>query len=216
MTTAKAKFKCPDCDKEFNTPGALGPHRNKAHGYRKDGSIGKPAKGRIAASMKNAGNYPCVHCDFVAKWNGGLKKHVRSKHPQVAPPPKASAAPKHTSGTYQCPECARSFSTFTGLGIHRRTAHGVVGSSKSALSVRKNQRSEIVTTTQDVTARAATNGHIQVPTPTEHDHRLEATATFAAGRVAQLLESLALQFDVSFRTLAPLVLRTVGETAKVR
>ena len=217
---AKLKFKCPDCSKEFASARALGPHRNQAHGFRVDGSRGTK---HPAASRKLAGKFPCELCGFVAKWPGGLSKHMGASHPEVALPKKFVK----TFGPFKCQECPRSFSAATGLGIHRRFAHGIDGSSISAAYNRLklagdhgSKRSELVKTTQNVITTTNGHGHIQVPTQIEDDrtthHRLEAAATYAAGRVAQLLESLALQLDVSFRTLAPLVLRTVGETTKVR
>lgn len=208
MTTAKAKFKCPDCDKEFDDQRALGPHRAKAHGYKavRPPKVYNPG----SASAKLAGEFPCPHCDFVAKWQGGLVKHLGAKHrPANAPQPKISGPP------FQCPDCDASFKAPTGLGVHRRNVHGVIGSSKSAVKFREIKGSEIVKVTKDVASPAAhtSNGHAPAA---QDDHRLEAAATYAAGRVAQLLEGVALQFEIPIRALTSLVLRTVGETAKVR
>ena len=36
------------------------------------------------------------------------------------------------SGQFTCPECGRTFTRAQALGAHRRQAHGVVGTSKTA------------------------------------------------------------------------------------
>lgn len=97
--TEPTKFKCPDCDAVFTDPRSLGPHRNKAHGYRvSDGrnhpslkqgtkptgfikkTAAKPKHVAASAIDKNRGSFPCPQCDFVASWTGGLKLHTRMKH----------------------------------------------------------------------------------------------------------------------------------------
>lgn len=213
-------IKCPDCDKTFTSVRALGPHRNKAHGYRvSDGKNNlKRAQGRddkLPPIKRLAGKFPCPHCAFVAKWQGGLSKHIGAVHPDKEQPLSPRTLRRHaSSGPHQCPECERSFAAATALGIHRRQAHGVIGTSKSAIKTRNQRGTELAKANQNAVTVAANNGH--VTTPTQDDHRVEAAATYASGRVVQLLESLSLQFDVSFRAFAPLVLRTVGETTKVR
>lgn len=171
-------IKCPDCDRTFTTHNALGPHRQKAHGYSlKDGKndpkrIAKgnprPKKKKVLvkpsvsiAFDRNRGKFPCSQCDFVASWTGGLKKHMR-KH-----------LPKPMEGKHE-------------LAKHTQ-----------------NAKTEI----------SATNGHIQ--TQDDGNHRLEAAATFAAGRISELLQSIALKHDLPARSLAALVLRVVhAETVR--
>ena len=212
------KYKCPDCPKEFNSPRALGPHRAKVHGY-----VAKPPSPNAGAShvtKRLAGSFPCPHCEFVASWQGGLAKHMRAKHPEQEQLPKPPKKVPHTSGPYKCPDCERSFSASTGLGIHRRNAHGVDGSSPTSVYQRK-QRSELVKGTQDaalsITATTTTtNGHIQVPAQTDDGaHRLEAIATLACGRIQQVIEGLAFTHDLPPRSLTALVIRTLGQAAKV-
>lgn len=68
-------FKCPDCDATFASNLALGPHRNKAHGYK----AAKPkSRGSTTVYDRWKGKYPCPQCNFVAKWKGGLTKHMRA------------------------------------------------------------------------------------------------------------------------------------------
>jgi uncharacterized C2H2 Zn-finger protein len=38
---------------------------------------------------------------------------------------------------HQCPDCSRTFVSRTGLGSHRRSAHGIIGQSKTTLIARK-------------------------------------------------------------------------------
>ena len=42
--------KCPECGKEFASPRSLGPHRNKAHGYRT--GPGKPVIKKVRGPYK--------------------------------------------------------------------------------------------------------------------------------------------------------------------
>jgi uncharacterized C2H2 Zn-finger protein len=161
-------YKCPDCNKTFSTRQAIGPHRQKAHGYRKldgrnDPSRVQGKKPRWPLKREpRVGSFPCPSCDFVAKWPGGLKHHILSKHSAPAP-------------------------------------------SQIVLKGRK----PIAQTTEDAAQKLhAANGHFE----DRGQHRLEAAATFACGRITQLLESVAIQYDVPPRTFATLVLRTLGRT----
>lgn len=212
MTTTPTKFKCPECSKEFSSRAALGPHRRIAHGYRVVKKAKAPYPG--SAQAKLAGKFPCPHCDFVAVWKGGLTHHMNARHPEGAAP--TLQKPEDAVGTFQCSECSRVFQSKGALGIHRRQTHGIVGASRTA---QLRQRSEVAKGNQNAITISTTNGHVQAPTHPEDDgttHRLEAAATYAAGRVAQLLEGIALQLEVSFKPFTALVLRTVGETTKIR
>jgi uncharacterized C2H2 Zn-finger protein len=47
------KFKCPDCDKLFDSPQGVGPHRRKAHGYSRAGAqASKPRKPRAKSKSR--------------------------------------------------------------------------------------------------------------------------------------------------------------------
>jgi uncharacterized C2H2 Zn-finger protein len=169
-------FKCPDCDKTFEKVQALGPHRQKAHGYRlidgkndpsrrEKGKNGiSPLKGKPNNAQRiHAGKFPCTECDFVAQWKGGLANHMRThrnKLPQPQPIP---------------------------------------------------ERTAIVKANQDAQSRSTSNGNY-TQADYDRDHRIEAAATFAAGRVTELLQSVAISYDIAPRTFAVLVLRTLGKT----
>lgn len=45
-----------------------------------------------------------------------------------------------SSEQFICPECGKTFSRAAALGSHRRRAHGIAGSSKSASTVRRASR----------------------------------------------------------------------------
>lgn len=187
MSDQPVKYKCPDCDKEFDSLTALGPHRNKAHGFRKADGKNHPrlaqvskrnardAAKRMSASRLGAGDFPCDECDFIAKWKGGLKKHKIARHSAVYP------------------ESRR----------HRATERSTTLESATP------------TVSKEI---ATTNGRIHVPARDDEaaNHRLEAAATYASGRVDQLLEGVALKYEIPYRALTALVLRTVGETTKIR
>lgn len=62
----------------------------------------------------------------------------------MATHPKKAVVPKGSDGLYHCPDtlkdgspCPATFEYPTGLGIHRKMAHGVVGSSHAAIAYRK-------------------------------------------------------------------------------
>jgi hypothetical protein len=107
LTTPKqALFPCPECGAKYKDKRGLATHRRYQHGFiSQDRSaiaqreakakrraqsknavalaltgINKPQFGSMAHT-KNAGIFPCSHCEFVAKWKGGLTHHMNAKHP---------------------------------------------------------------------------------------------------------------------------------------
>ena len=109
-------------------------------------------------------------------------------------------------GKFPCPQCDFVAQWRGGLVHHTNKKHPVI----------EANRSELAKANQDAT-EAGTNGHSKtIETTDDGNHRLEAAATFAAGRVAQLLESIALKYDLPPRTLTALVLRTVGQATQIR
>lgn len=180
MPETTEKFKCPDCEATFAKASALGPHRNKAHGYRLSDGKNDPTRAQgnppsdkrkrpkkrdrsTFAQVMHAGKFPCPHCDFVAQWKGGLTKHTNHKHPQTT----------------------------------------------------KKEKTELAQTHQNAPAPLhLSNGHLQAED--DRSHRLEAAATFATGRITELLTGVAVQYDLPPRSLAALVLRTLAQTAQIR
>ena len=73
-------IKCPDCGKEIKRAG-LGMHRFHLHGYRPKEKSKK--QGSTTVHKRLTGEFPCSHCKFVAKWKGGLTKHIGAMHPSA-------------------------------------------------------------------------------------------------------------------------------------
>jgi uncharacterized C2H2 Zn-finger protein/uncharacterized Zn finger protein (UPF0148 family) len=121
--------------------------------------------------------------------------------------PKRAALGRHRNpafkkhkGTFPCPQCDFVAQWRGGLKNHLRTH-------------RTEERTELAKANQNAIVPTQPNGrNTAAPTQNDGDHRLQAAATFAAGRVAQLLESVALQHDLPPKSLAALVLRTVHAT----
>jgi hypothetical protein len=107
-------LQCPECSKGgFKSLGLLGKHRRKVH----------KATGSTAVALKT-------------------KEAEKQSAGKTVPTPVSLASPTPPPATFQCPDCPRTFDRPTGLGIHRRTAHGVVGTSAASVAYRK-QREQI-------------------------------------------------------------------------
>lgn len=205
---------CPECKEKFSTVQVMAMHRSNVHGIKGTSRSSEQLRRKqqqLATTLPHTDeqgrNLRC-DCGYIAKTWNGLGVHKATVH-------KIPSTKTHKHGAFQCPECPRSFGSTNGLAKHRAKMHGVLGTSKSAHDryqriERQAKEKSLVPSSQNAQIQPAVNGQPQAAHDT--DHRLEAAATFAAGRVAQLLESIALQHDVSFRALAPLVLRTVHAT----
>lgn len=73
-------------------------------------------------SRHTAEGWPCPMdgCDKAPQTRAGLMSHLRTQHDGISLA-EATGQPL----PYACPECDRKFSHPTGLGAHRRAAHGV-------------------------------------------------------------------------------------------
>lgn len=101
----------------------------------------------------------CPLCPKISKGLFGLQMHMVHIHkrrldgngtllPEVsAEPASVKGARPGSNGTlggffkdgvYSCPDCRKVFKYPTGFGKHRQTAHGISGSSNSALAVRQS------------------------------------------------------------------------------
>lgn len=181
----------------------------------------------------NANNYTlkCPECnELVARDPRGLATHRRFKHgvqgasksasdyrkmkmrkEKNQPAPKKRGRPRGgRGGELRCPECGDRYTSLETLGRHRYKFHNVPVNVKLL-------RRELAKTTQNAIQISHTNGQQPTaPAQDDGDHRIQAAATFASGRVAQLLESIALQHDIPYKPFARIVLQTVAHTAQVR
>jgi hypothetical protein len=114
LKTTKSKtdkpgaFKCdqPECSFTTNFPQVLGSHKLRKHGIgaTSQSSLRRRRKKEEALPSKpgNHDPHPCQHCRFVAKWKGGLTKHMKAAHPEVVASPtpkKEKALVKRTAKT---------------------------------------------------------------------------------------------------------------------
>jgi len=86
----KAKqFQCDHCPQSFDLAKVLGTHKRTAHGIagQSKGAITararKAAAKTVAAQPGNLDPQQCPLCSFVAKWQGGLTKHMNAAHPDA-------------------------------------------------------------------------------------------------------------------------------------
>ena len=98
--TAVAEVKmvpCPEC-KKLCKPIGLAVHRRIVHGVvgtapstvrrhrnEKAKSGNRTTTPQTVARRKLNGSHQCPVCPFVAKWTGGLTKHMAAAHPKVKP-----------------------------------------------------------------------------------------------------------------------------------
>jgi hypothetical protein len=116
-------------------------------------------------------------------------------------------------GLFQCPLCEFAGKGAAGMGMHMKM-HRAQGD--TALAPTNNphpERNAIVKTNQHA---ETTNGAIHHQAQDDANHRLEAAATLAAGRVQELCSRLAFEHDLPPRTLTALVLRTVASASSLR
>jgi len=121
------KVKCPDCSASYATAKGLTSHRRAAHGYVSEtpGAIRQrelkaaqspelTTEERRSSWDKNNGSFPCPHCDFIAKWTGGLTLHVNAKHNGKRQPRETAIAKTQASEAIASP---------TTNGQYREEAH---------------------------------------------------------------------------------------------
>jgi uncharacterized C2H2 Zn-finger protein len=200
--TQPAKHSCPECGKEFESQRSVGPHRRAAHGYRIPSKAPKVSERIGSAAAKDGVKYPCPHCDFIAKWKGGLTHHMQAAHPTVR---------KSDDGKYPCSDCDKVFDRPSKLGAHRQRKHGVAGSSIAAtkreklLAKRSNElatQTEALPTTvngRDKETQTVTNGHA-IP---------EATLALGLGRYQGFTLAMAAEFDLPPKLFAAELARLI-------
>jgi uncharacterized C2H2 Zn-finger protein len=107
---------------------------------------------------------------------------------------------KRPKGKFPFPHCTFVASWQGGLKNHIRAKHA--------------ERAEIAKVAQNAPIQIShsSNGHAKAADD-GINHRLEAAATFAAGRVTQLLESIAFQHELPTKPLAALVLKVIHATS---
>lgn len=74
------------------------------------------------------------------KTKDSLRKHYRHMHDSKPPIPR-SVRSAH-AGVFRCPECGAEFGRPQGLGIHRRSVHGIEGSASATVAARNKRLRE--------------------------------------------------------------------------
>ena len=86
MTTqaTPTKHQCPECPAHYADARGLAIHRRYKHGIAGTSPAAVSARskrhGSTTVHKRLSGRFPCTECKFVAKWQGGLTKHMRSIH----------------------------------------------------------------------------------------------------------------------------------------
>lgn len=220
---ANGQYRCPECKKLVPTAGALGSHRRLMHGI---GGIGREAKRtKPPASLK------CPECGkkcedalrlgnhrwTVHKVRGASDdaKRRATREPGTKP---LAALERTPDGGYKCSFCDFKTEKASGMGMHLKMHRRLEaeGTAPQLSTPTPTERTAIVKANQDANPNT-NNGHTpHTQAEDDRNHRIEAAATFASGRVAQLLENIALQHDLPYKSFATLVLRTVAATAQIR
>jgi hypothetical protein len=202
-TTTTNGHKCSECDETFTTKSNLGRHRLHEHGI-----AGESKSALYRAAHGSNKRVKCPDCNKPIRPTG-MANHRRMMHGIFAETHNEYTRKKNLPRPFPCPHCDVHAATVGGLNKHINAAH---------------PRSELVKTSEaKPAALIATNGHHPethtTPNgiPEAHDgaHRLEAVATLATGRIQQVIEGLAFTHDLPPRTLTSLVIRTLGQAAKI-
>lgn len=224
MATKEVTIQCPKCERTFESKTGLGSHMNAVHGIAGTSKTSLAAKAAKAGKAIKPTQHKCPECG--EKFVSGLKlghhrwmaHKIRSLRGAKPKPPRRTYE-KTPDGRFQCPLCAFTGSAMTSMGMHMKM-HRTRGEylPPDSLNSTPTERKELVKDNQNAVLQTNTNNGTRQALQTQDDgnHRLEAAATFAAGRVQELCVQLALQHDVSARTLTALVLRTVAHTSSLR
>jgi uncharacterized C2H2 Zn-finger protein len=107
----------------------------------------------------------------------------------------------------KCPECEKEYRLPTSLGVHRRHAHGIEGTSAGSAGYRKamkrkyEKRSELATITPSKNA-IQKNGHHAEAIERYPSGITETAVAVAFGRFQELCASVSFEFDVPPRSVA--------------
>jgi uncharacterized C2H2 Zn-finger protein len=154
----------------------------------------------------------CPDCDKEVK-RAGLGVHRAKLHGHTAATPKKSkskTAQELLKGEFPCPDCDFVASWQGGLTKHRGAKHPKSSTQNGGKPIGQSTDAE-AHQTAILTGQNGFAAHRD-----DEAHRLESLATFACGRITELLTSLAISHDLPPRSLAALVIRTLGQTTKVR
>ena len=149
---------CPHCGKGgYKNRAGLGSHILSVHGLGGPNSPAskakKPAKQAKPAKGMKKGKFVCPECSQVFDFATVLGVHRKLIHGLPGKSQTAVAGQKKKaelattpqrilpdkSGKYKCPECGEKFDKAQGLGRHRLSNHGVAGSARSTLSLKKQK-----------------------------------------------------------------------------
>jgi hypothetical protein len=126
----------------------------------------------------------------------------------------------------KCPDCEKEYDDAAHLGIHRRAAHGILGTSAQAIKRRKEiadakkaaakaaqpptkrkytkRSNKLATLPQAVSVQSnhQTNGHGQTSGITPRRYTTEAALAVGFGQFKELCKNLAFEYDLPSRSFA--------------
>jgi hypothetical protein len=166
VKTQSAVVKCPECGHDCKGKFGLTMHLLRQHHIAPNGTplpATAPKDAETAKKLSPPAATPKVIKKLKTPLAVPLEIASRPVEPTVVP---VSAAEK----TFPCPECGKEYRFPTALGLHRRKAHGIIGSSHSVVSTQKRKASQIqaavTALSQPSTQRSVNNDEISNTTVT--------------------------------------------------
>lgn len=90
----------------------------------------KPSGRKGVGGRPSVADLTCPECGHVTPSKDALRSHARSSHDKSLAELKGDELP------FECPDCSRRFENAQGVAAHRRSAHGVVGTSKNSAATK--------------------------------------------------------------------------------
>lgn len=128
--TSDGKFQCPECDYTHELKRCLARHRQAEHNV--------PGSSGAVLYKRKAQQHEALN---------RRSRPASAKHPPIP----TRAITKSSNGKFLCPECDAPYDLKTGLGIHRKHAHGIAGTSVLAIA-RRTKKQELVVTPKEKSA----------------------------------------------------------------
>jgi Na+-transporting NADH:ubiquinone oxidoreductase subunit NqrC len=134
--------------------------------------------------MATKAAYTCTKCKEPFKNRFALTAHLRFCKKGLRPPGKG--------GKIECPECKQKFPG-QGLGSHRKSKHGVAGTSRWAVKARKAKQAHVNNkaamgasqTATGTSGSTATLAEIKLPATNGYQHMVTKLTNDAAAHRAQ-------------------------------
>ncbi|BHF62632.1 hypothetical protein SprV_0200561700 [Sparganum proliferum] len=126
-----------DCSSSSDVESFVSQTRARSHGvgdsvdYSNEPSLPPVDEQPVSTGVPESGLLPCPMCVRVVRSAGGLKRHIRSAHPEFhrlqsvsdLPTTSTTIRPTHNSDDIECQFCEKTFRTARGCSMHTKSAH---------------------------------------------------------------------------------------------